>query len=432
MASWIQRVYEDAAAGRLGSPQNRAARRLVEAVHVAVVLVRETVRDRLHVRAAMLAYWSAVAIVPILLLGFALTGPLGLTASTVDAVKRVLYDSILASSVEEVGAAVDSFLDTARLSTMGVLGVGSIMLIGSQLFFNVELAYNDIFRTRVRRSWFLRFTLFYAGITLGPLLLAAGMVASTRFVHGAVPFMSTLLPLFLTTVLLVGAIRLLPGTQVRWRAALAGGLTSAVLFEGMKLAFGLYTEILGTRDKMAIIYGSLSLLPVFLLWLYVLWIVVLFGVELAWVVQNHQALLEAQRRAAVDRHAARRHPDALFGLGLLTQVAAAFLEGREGPSAEDLAATTGADPRHVFAALEVLEDGGFIVEGGEGRYLPARPPEQVSAAEVVRAWRERAAPDASGPASVAIRRVADALDVMLDTDLARLAGARRAGLLPHR
>ena len=148
---WLRRLYEDAAAGRLGPTHHPGWRLLVEAVHIVVVLVQETVRDRLHVRAAMLAYWTAVAIVPLLMLGFALTGPLGLADDTRTAVRQLLYHTILASSVEDLGAALDDLILRTNLRTLGTIGVLSTMFIGSQLFFNMELAYNDIFRARVRR-----------------------------------------------------------------------------------------------------------------------------------------------------------------------------------------------------------------------------------------------------------------------------------------
>ena len=89
MLPMFQRLYRNLAAGPLPRT-SPVARWALEGMHIGVVLVREARRDRLHVRAAMLAYWTAVAIVPILLLGFSLIGPLGLGDSTSQAVRRLL------------------------------------------------------------------------------------------------------------------------------------------------------------------------------------------------------------------------------------------------------------------------------------------------------------------------------------------------------
>ena len=114
MSTWTQRLYEDLSAGRIGPAGSPVLAGLVEGVHALVVLFRETVRDRLHVRAAMLAYWTAVAMVPILLLGFALTGPLGLGLATREAVKGV-RDRVVAP-----GELRTAWVKSCREPSMGV------------------------------------------------------------------------------------------------------------------------------------------------------------------------------------------------------------------------------------------------------------------------------------------------------------------------
>lgn len=425
---WLRRLYEDAAAGRLGPTHHPGWRLLVDGVHVAVVLVQETVRDRLHVRAAMLAYWTAVAIVPLLMLGFALTGPLGLADDTRDAVRQLLYDTILASSVEELGAALDDLILRTNLRTLGTIGVLSTMFIGSQLFFNMELAYNDIFRARVDRSWILRFTLFYACITLGPVLLAAGVVLSARLGADAAdtPLVAALLPLITSTPAFVAAIRLLPCSPVGWRAAITGGAVTAVLFEAAKLGFGVYLDVFGTRDNMAVIYGSVAFLPVFLIWTYVVWLVVLFGVEVAYLMQHHGSLLDAQRRVAADRNAQRRTADGFFALAVMTALTERFLDGR-GPAVPGrLADEMGADPRHVQGVIDVLKDAGIVVLTDDRRVAPARAPDRIAASTVLEAWREHAAPKVHGPAAMTMRAAFSAVDRAAGGRLGSLAGDQRS------
>jgi len=432
MSTWISRLYEDAAAGRLGPAHHPVFRRVVDAVHVLIVLVRETIRDRLHVRAAMLAYWTAVAIVPILMLGFAMTGPLGLKESTRDAVRHLLYDTILASSVEEVGSALDQLLDAASLGTLGVIGVIGIMLIGSQLFFNAELAYNDIFRARVQRSWFLRFVLFYAAITLGPLAIAGGFVLSARLGAAAhLPAVSHLLPVLLSAAVFIGALRLLPCLDVKWRAAVLGGLVSALLFEVAKYGFGAYLDVFGTRDNLAVVYGSVAFLPVFLIWTYVVWLVVLFGVEVAFLVQHHGSLVDAQRRLAVDPHAGRRQPDAFFALGVLAVFAESWSEGGGPVSVRQVGQATGADLRHVQTALDVLEESGFLVQTAGKDYMLVKDHERIPASVVMSSWRERAAPEVHGAAAGVVQMALSAVDHAVSARLGTITGTRTASG-PHR
>ena len=392
------RWYRDATASALadgggGGPVPQWKRLALDALHILVVLVRESGRDRVPVRAAMLSYWTMVAIVPLLLLAFALTGPLGLAEETRDALQALLFNTILANSVGEIGDVLDALLRGTTLRTLGLFGVAGIMLTGSRLYFQTELAYNDIYSTRVRRSRILRFTLFYSGLTLGPMLLASGFVASSRLnTAGLLAFPSHVLPVLLSAVAFVSAIWLLPSTRVSVRAALVGGLFTAVAFEAAKFGFAAYMDVFGTRDSMARVYGSLAFLPVFLLWLHVLWMVVLIGVEVSYVTQHFDRLLEAQRQAAVDVYSERRSPDPLFALSVMVAVGAHYASGCGPADPEVVAQQVGASPRHVNAALQLLEDAGLLVDDEHGRSIPARPPDQIRAADVLIAWRRVAAP----------------------------------------
>ncbi|WP_404325477.1 YhjD/YihY/BrkB family envelope integrity protein [Aerophototrophica crusticola] len=69
----------------------------------------------------------------------------------------------------------------------------------------------------------------------------------------------------------------IPNRAVRWRDALAGGLVAAVLMEVSKIGFVLYVTAFPTYET---IYGALSVIPIFLVWLYTVWSIVLFGAEI--------------------------------------------------------------------------------------------------------------------------------------------------------
>ena len=368
-------------------------RPLTNVVHFIVALVQQAIRDKLSVRAAMLSYWTTVAVVPILLLAFALTGAAGFADS---ALRNLFYNTFLASSVEAVGAQLDQFLSRTTLNTLGVVGVISILLIGAQLYFQVEQAFNDIFYCKPKQSLINRFFGFYASITLGPLLIAGGFVVTNQ-VSAEVPsflnsLASYLLPSLITAVGLVGLIRFLPSTEVSWRAAFWGGLTSAFLFEAAKRGFGIYTNLFGTEDSMTLLYGSLGLLPVFLIWLNILWTIVLLGVEVAYVRQHWEQLVEQQQRWVMDPHAESRAPDAFFALAVTAVVCNRFLSGWGATSVGKIADTLGADTRLVLQALAVLQEAGLLLPTEDARYLPGVPLETTPTHAVLDAWREVTAP----------------------------------------
>ena len=94
---------------------------------------------------------------------------------------------------------------------------------------------------------------------------------------------------------------------------------------------------------MALIYGSLGLLPVFLLWLNVLWTIVLVGVEVAYVREHWALLVEQQRQWVIDPNAERRHPDIFFALAVLHVIGNRYLCGQGACSIDQITDALGAD-----------------------------------------------------------------------------------------
>jgi membrane protein len=421
----LKDLYQDAAQGRLKG-NSRWAKALLEAAHVGHVIFRSAVRDRLAVRASMLAYWTTVALVPLFLLAFALMGPLGLTEETEETVRSFLLRTIVAGSTDDLTGLLSDIFASANFGTMGILGVTGVMGFGMQLYFKVERAYSDIFGVRLRRSLLHRFTIFYSAVTLAPILLAMGVIASRKLTvlsGGEITLASRLVPLLFTAAALVIGIKLLPCVRVSWRAALVGGFSSAVLFELAKSGFIAYTTLFGTRDTMTVLYGSLGFLPVFLLWLYVAWLVVLVGVEIAYHVEHWKPLMDAQRRRAADPHDERRQPDGFFALYVMSAITERYARG-EGPATiEYLSDDLRAYPNHIQLVADVLVDAKLLVETEDQALVPARPPHMIEAKDVIRAWRELAVPPLR-PEVAGARLVGNGVDALEGALATTLAGSR--------
>ena len=403
-------------------------RTLLTSIHGGIALWRAATHDQLFVRAATLSYWTLVAIVPVLALAFALMGPLGLIDTTAESIKQGLYSTVLAASVAEVGPLLDNIVGGVKLEALGVIGFLGVLVAGSKMYTSVEQAFNDIFRVRQRRRWLVRITLFYAVVTLGPLLLSAGF-AATSSLGTTLPsgLLGRIVPISLTTAALVLAIKLLPHTEVRWRAAIAGGLICAILFESLKIGFEAYTALLGASNTMVRLYGSLALFPVFLLYVYLLWLVVLLGVEVAYVVHHARPLLAEERDRLRMGDIWRRRPDACFGLQVMIGLGARYLSGGGPTTGEWLIEALGAPSRAVHEALDMLETCGLLLPVEGGGYVPAQPLETLTAARVIRACRAVSVPscDDDAPGAQAVTAALEAISRDLDMSIAALVHAPR-------
>jgi YihY family inner membrane protein len=349
------------------------------------LLWRELERDQVLARAATLSYWSLVAIVPVLVLAAVIIAPMG--SDNAGPIRAFLYRALLAGAVEKVGATLDTWLAGVDFARLGLVGVAVVMFTASRIYFNVEEAYNRLWNVRLRRGFVTRMMIFYATITFFPILVAGGfsltshlrgMVDVSWFVH--------LGPTLLTTIAFVGAIKALPDTDVHWRPALIGGLGSAILFEGAKLAFNAYTTLLGGNSATAVIYGSLALFPIFLVWLNLLWLIVLFGVKLAYVVQRLDDLMQAEERRILGHQQGRHHADALFALQCLMVIVRNYVAGR-GPTDEPgVTQALGSEPIHIINALETLEAANILAASPRG-WLPAVPPDRITVRDVIQRYR---------------------------------------------
>lgn len=380
----VQEWYHRLTAGE-GGPRLWVPVRAV--VRWVVVFYRQLQRDQAFVRAAGMAYTTLVALVPLLLLAFGVLGAAGLLDTEREAIEGLLFGTFL-GDIPEVREFLLPGLMQVDLGTLGAVGVVGLLVVASRLFIMVERAYNDIYGVRVERSFLARILNFYFTITAVPLLAVAALVATQdalSHVDGGVRLFAWIGPFALFGVFLT-ALKLFPCTRVRWRAALAGAGTSTVLVHLAGKVFPWYVQVFASDDPLRVIYGSVGIIPVFLLWLYCLWIFVLLGVEVAFVTQNFHGLLEAEREQWERSRAVVRSLDVSAALEVAVHVAAAFQRGAGPVEVDALAAACGLAPRDLRAVMAVLERDKLVVRVGEG-WLLSRPPESIPLARVAGAWR---------------------------------------------
>jgi membrane protein len=264
-------------------------RNIVSAVYgFALAALARFREERGLVIAASLSYTSLLALVPLIAISLSILSAFPAFTDIENMLVSLTLQFVAPHASGDVQTYLDRFVaNTSNLTALGIvwLAVTAVMLLST-----IEAAFNAIWRIDSPRPLMMRLIAYWTVLTLGPLLLGAGLsLSATLFAAG------NLSALGLETVIPVGGlIRLLPFAfgavgltvfyralahrRVEWRHALLGGLVAALLFEGLKSLFGLYISRVGTFES---VYGSLSALPVFLIWMYLGWAVVLFGAAIA-------------------------------------------------------------------------------------------------------------------------------------------------------
>lgn len=284
------------------------------------------------------------------------------------------------------------FIQQTRSAELGVLGSIGLLAMAILLLARVENTVNDIWNVPRGRSWFMRVVLYWSFLTLGPLLLiGAAALASGPYWETPRAWLSQMplvgglvfraLPLLMLWMVFTGFYRLVPNTRVEWSAAMVGGAVAAALWHLNNLLSVLYVSRVVTNFK---IYGSLGLVPVFMLGLYISWAIVLLGAQVAYTWQYGGL---GGPRILADRLDQRGRE--LLGLRLMALLGYSFQNSQPPRPVPALAAEVGAVPTLCLDVLHRLRDAGLVVElsGPETAFVPARPLETITLADVLRPLR---------------------------------------------
>ncbi len=351
-------------------------KRALEVVGRALYGIRA---DRVQVRAMALTYISLFALVPALVVAFsvvqAFTGMDRISAE----VHEFLLENLAVGARTSIEPYLNRFISNAHATRAGLVGGAILLWSAFSLLSNVERAINDLWEVPRRRSLRLQALIYWMGLTLGPVLLAASAVASQLaqqlFASVGAKTMALLAGGVLSSAFLTVMYLVVPTVRVRLRCALAGGVAAGIAWEAAKWLFALFVS---KFVHYSAIYGSVAAIPIFLTWIYLSWLIVLFGARLAFVVQNAPSVMS--RHAEAHGRAARE----LLAGRTLVLVSRAFQTGAPAPGPEQVARALRAGTS-ALEVVEALRGAGLLRVLAGGGLVPARAPETISLLDVRRA-----------------------------------------------
>ncbi|MDB5906862.1 MAG: hypothetical protein JWP34_976 [Massilia sp.] len=243
--------------------------------------------EKLPQVAGSLTFTTTLALVPLLTIVLAV-----FTTFPVFNTFRASLEAYFVQTVMPKGIAntiINNLTQFASKATrLSAVGAVALLFTSTAMMAMVERAFNQIWRVKRTRPLPQRVLMYWALLSLGPLLFGLSLTVTTQLFMAtndlmrAVPFVGALIYTLVSVALTTGAYTLLyvavPNRFVDWRDAVWGGLVAAIAFEIAKRAFGVFVKQFPTY---AIIYGALAALPLFLLWMYVSWLITLVGALLA-------------------------------------------------------------------------------------------------------------------------------------------------------
>jgi membrane protein len=410
---------------------------------------RQLQHDRAPQMAGALAFRTLFALLPVMVLGTVLVrafrGFDQMEHWLSDLFTRAGFDNFQVTGMTETDAAVAGgqslskwlleLLDQVQhinLAAIGWVGLAVVIYSAIGLMVTIEKSFNIIYRAPEGRSWPRRLSVYWTVLTLGPgAIVAATWVGNLldEFVasHGgwwslfrAAPVIWNYVAIWLVTFALY---KLIPNTNVTFRSALFGALLAAILLELGKRLLGVY---FAKAVSFSQLYGSLGLIPVFMFWVYVMWLIVLFGLEVAATLQ----MLGGRRR--LEQLEARERTGLVdpTSVLLVMQVIARHFEMSQPTTARQIADEMALTETTVAQMLDYLIAAGVVhrLDRGDGAVGLARPPDQVSADELIEVGYRMADEGGVERRSALIERLRDAQKSLAGKiTLANLAADQAAG-----
>jgi membrane protein len=386
-ASGIERFFDhDIWLDVSGSPIWR--RFGIRCLRVIVAALRASRDQTLNLHAMGLVYSTLLSLVPFLAVAFSVLKAFGVQYRLEPVLARVLAP--LGPQGMELSDRVVDFVSRMNVGVLGAVGLAGLFYTALSLIGKIEDALNQIWQVRRARALRRKFSDYLSVLLVGPVLIFAAfaIIASLQNysvfvrilriagVHAVAVFVAGhIMPFLFLVVAFTFLYRFLPYTRVRLGAAVIGGVTAALLWELVGIAFA---ALVASSASYTAIYSSFAVLVVFLIWLQVAWLVVLIGGQVAYA---HQQPLSYAERLQQHGWLFRER----VGLVALAQITRAYLAGEPTYRVDELAQTIGAP----LSVLEELADAfvarGILVRAAEpdGGLVLSRPPEDVKVIDVL-------------------------------------------------
>ncbi|MFZ9439259.1 MAG: YihY family inner membrane protein, partial [Hylemonella sp.] len=218
--------------------------------------LRERLReDRLALSASSLTFTTTIALVPLVTVALAVFTAFPMFAKFQEVLQRWLVESLIPDNIaRQVLGYLTQF--AGKANRLGLAGLAVLFATALSLVFTIDRTLNSIWRVPRQRPLGQRLLIYWAAITVGPLVLAASLSMTSYVVSasgGLVDAMPKAVRLLLDMVefgFIVGALaatyHYVPNTQVHWRHAAVGGTFAALGLEAAKKLLTLYLSVVPT------------------------------------------------------------------------------------------------------------------------------------------------------------------------------------------
>ena len=397
----------------------------IRQLRIILLTIRDFDEDKCMLRASSLTFYSLLSVVPVVAMAFGIAKGFNL---------EIFLENQLLNKFpgqEEVMVKIVAFahslLENTRGGMVAGIGVAILFWVVIKMLGNIEQSLNDIWGIKKSRSLGRKFSDYLSIMLICPLLLVMSgsitvfIASQIKSVTESIALLGALSPIIFIAfklfpycviwILFTFLYVFMPNTKVNFKSGILAGIIAGTIYQILQWAYIAFQ--IGVARYNAI-YGSFSVLPLFLVWLQLSWLIVLFGAEISFAHQHVDTYefepdcLEASNSLKI-----------LLSLWITHLLIKNFCKGEKPSTANRISHTLEIPTRLVQQLLYELTESGIISEtrGDEDKsiaYQPAKSVDKFTIKYVLDALDKRGTDNIPIPESRELDKLTGSLKVFND------------------
>lgn len=246
--------------------------------------IRDFVTDlfdtKLGYYASSLSWNTIFSIIPFLIILLAIFTNMPLFDTLYAKVEELIFSNLMPTDSKMIMEHINTFVENS--DKLGYLGVFYVTFAAVMFFKDYDQIVNDIFSTP-KRSILQAVKTYFLLLIIIPAMMAVSFYLSS-FIQGyldkssitSIIHLYTFLPFFITWMMFYITYQLSANTHIEVSAALISSFIASLVWYLSKSAFVFYVI---HNKTYASIYGSISTLLFFFLWIYISWAIFIHGLK---------------------------------------------------------------------------------------------------------------------------------------------------------
>ena len=236
--------------------------------------------DKLGHYASSLSWSTLFSIIPLLVILLFIFTTLPIFDSVYHQIEKLIFSNLMPTDSKEVMDYINTFMENS--DKLGAVGAFYVIFAAIMFFKNYDYIVNDIFGVPTRTIWGAIKT-YLLLILIIPTMIGGSFYLST-FIQSyldknsitSVIHLYTFLPYFIVWMMFYVAYQLSANIRIDISAAMISSFIASLIWYLSKSAFVFYVVHNKTYTS---IYGSISTLLFFFLWIYISWAIFLHGLK---------------------------------------------------------------------------------------------------------------------------------------------------------